>query len=141
MKKIILIPLVLIALNVQVALAQCNSEEISNGCVPTLTQNGFNFLKSYKIDGETDLTKVEYSYVFTKGTQYMVTICDQNAANSTIMVTIFDSQRNVVATNKIKGSLLSGIVYPCNATGIYYLQYTFEGSSNRCGGSALGFKK
>lgn len=125
----------------QQAMAQCNADELSNTCIPKLAATGFNFLKTYKINGGRDLTKVEYSYVFTKGTQYMVNICDQNSKSNTIMITIYDAQRNKVATNKIKGDLLSAIAYPCNATGIYYMQYTFEGSSSRCGGSVLGFKK
>jgi hypothetical protein len=36
---------------------------------------------------------------------------------------------------------ISAIAYPCNTTGIYYIQYTFDGSTQNCGGSALGFKR
>ncbi len=139
MKKSIFVHLLLTTIISLQSLAQCKSEELSNSCVPKLAASGFNFLKTYKIDGEKDLTKVEYSYVFTKGTQYMIALCGED--EGTIMVTLYDSERNKVATNKVKGSLLTGLVYPCNATGIYYIQYTFEGSSQRCGGSALGFKK
>ena len=120
--------------------AQCQSDALCNSCIPKLSQ-GFSFLKTYKINGENDLVKVEYSYVFAKGTQYMLTLCDQNASANTITITIFDSNRNKVASNKIEGKLLPAIAFPCNATGIYYLQYTFEGASTRCGGSALGFKR
>lgn len=141
MKKSIFISLFLLVVGMLQAPAQCNSEELCNNCIPRLSETGFNFLKTYKISGGKDLTKVEYSYVFTKGTQYMVSLCDQNAGDNSIMVTIYDAQRNKVANNKVKGQLLTGVVYPCNATGIYYLQYTFESSSARCGGSALGFRK
>ncbi|MEQ9413868.1 MAG: hypothetical protein RIF39_08555 [Cyclobacteriaceae bacterium] len=44
-------------------------------------------------------------------------------------------------SNKISGSIASAIAFPCNATGIYYLQYTFEPGATRCGGSTLGFKR
>ncbi len=140
MKKLIFLSFFLTILSLE-SNAQCNSEQFANACVPKLAENGFNFLKTYKINGEKDLTKVEYSYVFTKGTQYMVAIADQSQGDNAIMVTIYDSERRKVASNKVKGNLLSGMIYPCNATGIYYLQYTFEGPSERCGGSALGFKK
>jgi hypothetical protein len=53
---------------------------------------------------------------------------------------LFDSNRNKVASSKINGQLVSAIAYPCNATGIYYIQYTFDGGG-KCGGSALGFKR
>lgn len=122
------------------AQAQCNTDELSNLCISKLAP-GFSFLKTYKINGEIDLVKVEYSYVFAKGTQYMISLCDQKPNTNTITITIFDAKRNKVASNKIDGNLLSAIAFPCNATGIYYIQYTFEGSSSRCGGSALGFKR
>ncbi|MFO0507249.1 MAG: hypothetical protein ACK5YS_00070, partial [bacterium] len=58
-----------------------------------------------------------------------------------IIVTLYDSERNKVASSKINGQFISAIAYPCNATGIYYIQYTFDGSLGKCGGSALGFKR
>lgn len=120
---------------------QCNSESLSNDCIPKLA-SGFNFLKSYKIDGSGGAKdKVEYSYVFTKGTQYMINICATPQPTDGIVVTLFDSQRNKVATSKISGQFIAAIAFPCNATGIYYIQYTFDESNSYCGGSALGFKR
>lgn len=120
---------------------QCNPDNFANACIPKLA-SGFNFLKSYKVDGESGAKeKVEYSYVFTKGTQYMINLCANGAATDGIVVTLFDSGRNKVATSKINGQFISAIAYPCNATGIYYIQYTFDGSTGKCGGSALGFKR
>jgi hypothetical protein len=117
----------------------CNSESFADECVPKLT-TGFNFLKSYKIDG-TAKDKVEYSYVFTKGTQYFINLCNSGAATDGIVVNIFDKERNKVASNKISGQYVSAISFPCNATGIYYIQYTFDEPSGHCGGSAMGFKR
>ncbi len=122
-------------------IGQCDSENFSNACIPKLAA-GFNFLKGYKIDGEGGAKeKVEYSYVFTKGTQYMINLCAACAATDGIVVSLFDSNRNKVATSKINGQFISAIAYPCNATGIYYIQYTFDGAGAKCGGSALGFKR
>src|SRR6478609_690345 len=121
-------------------IGQCDSENFSTACISKLA-TGFNFLKSYKVDGEGGAKdKVEYSYVFTKGTQYMINLCATGTATDGI-VTLFDSGRNKVATSKINGQFISAIAYPCNATGIYYIQYTFDGSTAKCGGSALGFKR
>ncbi|MBS1488186.1 MAG: hypothetical protein JST43_11420 [Bacteroidetes bacterium] len=130
----------LIALSTPLA-SQCNSENFASACIPKLA-SGFNFLKSYKVDGEGGAKeKVEYSYVFTKGTQYMINLCASGTATDGIVVTIFDSGRNKVASSKINGQFISAIAYPCNATGIYYIQYTFDGAGGKCGGSALGFKR
>jgi hypothetical protein len=121
-------------------IGQCNADNFSNACIPKLGE-GFNFLKSYKVDGEGGAKdKVEYSYVFTKGTQYMINLCANGAATDGIVVSLFDSNRNKVASSKFNGQLLTAIAYPCNATGIYYIQYTFDGGG-KCGGSALGFKR
>ncbi len=117
----------------------CNAENLATSCIPKLP-TGFNFLKSYKLEFEAK-DKVEYSYVFTKGAQYMINVCANGASPDGIVVSIFDKDRNKVATSKINGQFVSAIAYPCNATGIYYIQYTFDEPSSRCGGSALGFKR
>ena len=122
-----------------VVTAQCNPDELVNSSVTGLP-SGYNFLKSYKIDGEPDLEKIEFSYVLTRGTSYILTLRDRNNALGTV-VTLFDSQRNKVATNKIGSQLASALSFPCNATGIYYIQYTFDPGYRRCGGAALGFKR
>ena len=119
---------------------QCNSDGFATACIPKLA-SGFNFLKSYKVDGDGGKDKVEYSYVFTKGTQYMINLCANGAATDGIVVTIFDSDRNKVASSKINGQIVNAIAYPCNATGIYYITYTFDSAGGKCGGSALGFKR
>ncbi|MDX1628006.1 MAG: hypothetical protein R3345_04860 [Fulvivirga sp.] len=121
--------------------AQCNSEQYTEECIPKLA-SGFNFLKAYKIDGKGGAkTKVEYSYVFTKGTQYMINVCATGESTDGIVVSLFDSNRNKVASSKVNGQFISAIAYPCNTTGIYYIQYTFDNSTEFCGGSALGFKR
>ena len=140
MKKIVVLMLIAIAVPSTRALSQCDPEVFTSACVPKLT--GFNFLKSYKIDGDGGAKpKVEYSYVFTKGTQYMIQVCADGSATDGIVVSLFDASRNQVASSKVENQYLTGIAYPCNATGIYYIQYTFDKSTKYCGGSALGFKR
>ena len=121
--------------------AQCSAEEQANACISKL-QDGFTFLKTFKVDGQGGAkAKVEYSYVFSKDTQYYLNICNDGAETDGIVVTMYDSKRQVVSTNFNKGKFYPGLIYPCNATGIYYITFTFEGSQNHCGGSVLGFKR
>lgn len=137
MKKIIAFSFLILLLNTNLV-GECNTEVYSSDCIGKL-QEGFNFLKTYKIDGLNGSKEViEYSYVFTKGTQYMINICSESQG---IVVSLFDSKRNQVATSKVNNQVISAIAYPCNATGIYYIQYTFDNSATYCGGSALGFKR
>ncbi|MFZ9981184.1 MAG: hypothetical protein ACO3FI_04035 [Cyclobacteriaceae bacterium] len=121
--------------------AQCNPDAYALACVPKLA-DGFNFLKSYKIDGQGGQKgKIEYSYLFTKGTQYMINLCVEGTDTDGIVVNLFDGARNKIASNLINGTYVNQLTMMCNATGIYYIQYTFNGSRRFCGGSALGFKK
>ncbi|MCU0358921.1 MAG: hypothetical protein MUE95_15245 [Cyclobacteriaceae bacterium] len=141
MKNNLIFAVTLMLLTSMSAKAQCNSEGLSNECIPKLT-TGFNFLKSYKIDGVGGTKdRVEYSYVFTKGTQYLINICAPSQPTDGVLVTLYDSQRNKVASSKVNDQFVSAIAFPCNATGIYYIQYTFDGSTSYCAGSALGFKR
>ncbi len=121
--------------------AQCNADALAQACVPKL-QDGFTFLKTFKVDGMGGAkSKVEYSYVFSKDTQYFLNICSSGDATDGIVVTMYDSKRQIVSTNFNNGKFYPGIVYPCNATGIYYITFTFQGSTSHCGGSVLGFKR
>ena len=139
MKKLFILVIAAIVVSAMDVIGQCNADNLSTQCIPRLSA-GFNFLKSYKIEkGGKDY--VEYSYVFTKGAQYMINICAAGQNTDGIVVSIFDSNRNQVASSKMNGQFIPAILYPCNTTGIYYIKYTFEGSTNNCGGSALGFKR
>jgi hypothetical protein len=139
MKQLFVFVFALVLLGDFNAKAQCNAETLSSQCIPKLAP-GFNFLKSYKVEkGGKEF--IEYSYVFTKGTQYMINICQPGQNVQGITVTLEDSDRNQVASNRLNDQYASSIIYSCNKVGIYYIKYTFDNSANYCGGSALGFKR
>ena len=121
--------------------AQCSPSQYTEACIPQLAE-GFNFVKSYEINGEGGAKdKIEYSYVFAKGTQYFLNICAAGESTDGIVVDLYDSNRKKVGTSFANGNFNRGIIYPCNATGIYYIAFTFDGSNNHCGGAVLGFKR
>lgn len=121
--------------------AQCSPSQYTEACIPQLAE-GFNFVKSYEINGEGGAKdKIEYSYVFAKGTQYFLNICAAGESTDGIIVSLYDSNRKKVGTSFANGNFNRGIIYPCNATGIYYITFTFDGSSSYCGGAVLGFKR
>ena len=141
--KIIKYILIVVALAFvhQEAAAQCRPTESVKVCIPQLA-GGFHFLKSYEINGRGGrLDKVEYSYPFAKGTMYMINLCSSEGANKGLVVTLYDATRKQLATSVVNGQQLKAIVFNCQSTGIYYLTYTFDGSTDYCGGSALGFKR
>ena len=141
MKNLFLILLTLLVVVTLDSNAQCDADTYTTQCIPKLP-DGFNFLKGYKIDGRGgEKEKVEFSYVFTKGTQYMINLCSLDDGTDGIVVSLFDARRNRIATSSIDGQFAKAIAFPCNTTGIYYISYSFEGSTSHCGGSALGFSK
>jgi hypothetical protein len=139
MKKLLVFVFTVFLLSGFNAEAQCNAETLSTQCIPKLA-SGYNFLKSYKLE-KGGKEYVEYSYVFTKGTQYMINVCAPGQSSQGIIVTLYDAKRNKVASSKVDDQYISAIAYPCNTTGIYYIQYTFDDATGACGGSALGFKR
>ncbi|MBK6263664.1 hypothetical protein JKA74_01350 [Marivirga sp. S37H4] len=142
MKKLIFaLGIIFVTSSINQVVAQCNTDQYIEACIPKL-QEGFTFLKSYNIDGAGgSKNKVEYSYVFTKGATYQILICNGGQGTDGIVLTLYDSNRKQVASTKYEGSTLSAIAFPCQVTGIYYITYTFENSTNYCGGSVLGFKR
>ena len=124
-----------------VANAQCSASELADNCITQLG-DGFNFVKSFPVDGEGGgKNKIEYSYVFAKGTEYSINICTDNDTPDGIVVSLYDSNRRMLTTNAANGKIFKGLRYNCNSTGIYYITFTFDGSSTHCGGSVLGFKR
>ena len=138
MKKLFFLTAVLVSSISYIAMAQCNPDDFTTQCIPKLSE-GFSFLKGYKIDGNNgQKEKIEYSYVFIKGMQYMINICSEN--NSGIVISLFDSDKNKIATSKVDGNYASAITFPCKSTSIYYINYTFESGQEYCGGSVLSFR-
>ena len=123
-----------------IANAQCNADALAGDCNAKL--GDFTFIKNYKIDPAKATTGVaEFSYVFSKDTQYFVSICDGKSSAPKIEVSLMDSNKKVLSTNKDKGTYYAGIAYKCTTTGIYYLSYNITGATEKCAISALGFKK
>lgn len=122
--------------------AQCDSASKAAGCAPN-PDSGYTLIKTFEVDGKGGTkSKIEYSYVFTKGTKYLVNVCGKETTPDGVVVTVYDKYRNKVASNLVgDGSIVKAISYPCSATGIYYITYTFENSDEYCGGSTIGFKR
>lgn len=120
------------------AQAQCDAEKFMANCQSKLA-DGFTFLKSYTVDGSKG--KVEHSYVFSKETTYLLSLCTQEGDPKNMYVAIYDSNRKEVFNSKAGGKPMPVVGYRSSATGIYYITFTFEGSNNTCGGSVLAFKR
>jgi hypothetical protein len=122
--------------------AECDAKTYKDRCIKGLPE-GYTFLKSYTIDGKAGIRKkVEYSYIFSKNTNYLVMLANRDAQTKGVTVTLFDSNRRQLATSFAKGKYYPAMAYKCNATGIYYLTFNFDTAApDYCAGSVLGFKR
>ena len=129
------------------AFAQCDVDKFMNHCNARLS-NGYTFLKSYSIESsKANNNVVEYSYVFSKDTNYMLTLCNKDGITpKNFTVGLYDRERNLVYNNFDKNSKTHypAIGYKSNSTGIFYLRFEFNNAKNAaddCGASVLGFKR
>jgi hypothetical protein len=144
MKKFLLAITIFIFISMLPSLsyAQCDPGKFMDNCSGKLAE-GYTFLKSYSIDGSKGGGKIEQSYVFSKDTNYLLTLCSQEGDTKNMVVTIFDSNRKqlISSYDKKSGKFLPAIGVRIAATGIYYLAFTFEGDGPQCGGCVVGFKR
>jgi hypothetical protein len=119
--------------------AQCDSDDFMDDCAELLDE--FNFIKAY--DFENDKGGGSYSYVFSKGSMYKIIICDENIEGNRMVIKLLDRNRRMIASNYSARSkkYYPSIKYPCSATGVYYIEYSFEGGKASCGMNILGFSK
>jgi hypothetical protein len=121
--------------------AQCNAELFISKALQQLTP-GFTFVKSYRIDGRNGTRpKIEYTCVFSKDTNYTLTIVGKDGGSQGIIATLYDSRRNQMVSNFSENKFYQTLNYKCRATGIYYLTFTFKDPTPFCGGAVLGFKR
>lgn len=123
--------------------AQCEDEKFLDNCAAMLDK--FVFIKAFNIDADKGKAGegTEFSYVLSKGTTYMITICDKAENGNRLILELYDRNKKLIASsfNKKDKKYYPKIGYPCAATGVYYLKYRFEGSKEGCGVSILGFDK
>jgi hypothetical protein len=100
-----------------------------------------NYLKGYILHDFKEDKPIEYSYVLTKGTEYTLLLCSGCENIEDIRVDLFDSHRNRVATNMGSNSFVKTLTFPCNSTGIYYMQFSTENKKITPGCGILGFRR
>ena len=115
--------------------AQCDDENFLDKCSSQL--NEYTFVKSFEANDKT-----EFSYVFSKDHNYLLTICDQVTGGGKMSVNLYDRNHKLVLSsyNKSTKKYYPSVGYKCMATGVYYIETTFDNAKG-CGVSILGFKK
>jgi len=115
--------------------SQCNLAKYEKKCISDIQGSGYAYLKSYKLNNKTKST---YQYVFSAGTNYLITIEDaKNGAD--IAFKILDARGKQVFTNYLNGKYHNKAIYRCPRPGVYKL--VFESRKVACAASVLAFKR
>lgn len=108
----------------------------------------YSFLKSFQLD-EKLINKygvhptIKYTSVFSKNTEYLFTICDQvKTSNVRMVLKLYDSNNHLITSTYEPNSnrYFSKFKFPCKATGVYYLEFSFSSKYIGCGLSIIGIK-
>jgi len=141
MKRTIFIASIILLFFSNPAVSQCNAELYVNKSMKSLSP-GFQYSKSYRIDGRGGRrNKIEYTCVFSKDTNYEIKIQGKDGGAQGLIGTLYDSKRNRMVSNYYNNKFLAGWNFKCNATGIYYLSFTFKNSKSYCGAAVLAFRR
>lgn len=119
--------------------AQCNTQIFTDKGIKHLTSaGGYTFLKSYPVKGEQGK---KYSYIFSTGTKYLITLANSNANTKGLVITILDSNNSQIATSFANDKYYPALGFTCKKTGIYHLKFSFNGTKDYCAAGVLGMKR
>jgi hypothetical protein len=119
---------------------ECGSDEYLEKFAPAL--GDYTFIKAFNVEVDKPGDKSEFSYVFSKGSNYRIVIGDMNGDGNKMVVNLYDRNKKLIASNYLKSSkkFFPSLNYACSATGVYYVEAFFENSKSGCGINILGFK-
>lgn len=145
MKKIKVLTLVLLmgfSLIPMIICGQCDSEVFLDNCAPSL--DTYTYIKKFPVFIKRKKSEnIVFSYVFSKGSTYKLIVCDQGKKGGKMIINFYDRNRKLIASTYNKKSRQHNeiLLFPCTATGVYYIEGQFEGSGGGCGVCILGFDK
>ncbi len=99
----------------------------------------YYFIKSFKMHPYCSGCKtIEYTCVFSEKTNYRIDL--SNTENTKILLVLYNSNREIIATNEKKGVFEKVLKFKCPKTSIYYIRYKFMNRSGLdVGGAAFSF--
>jgi hypothetical protein len=104
----------------------------------------YNYIKSFVIDTKSKKKEnSEYSYVFSKGSKYILIVCNDNGSTGEMHVNLYDRNHDLIGStyDESTNKLYPELIYTCSATGVYYIKPVFKGAKRSRGICILGFSK
>jgi hypothetical protein len=140
-KKLILLPLLFALIFPLTSSGQCDPEILLDKCATNL--GTFNYIKSFSVNARPrKKASQEFSYVFSKGSKYILIVCNDNLESGNMIVNLYDSVHNLIASSydEKENKYYPDLLYNCSSTGLYYIKTSIT-SKGGCGMFILGFNK
>jgi hypothetical protein len=141
-KKLLILLLICTTLFPLISDAQCDTDIFLDKCATNL--GSFNYIKSFSLTARPKKkANSEFSYVFSKGSSYMLIVCNENSDGGEMLINLYDREHNLIGSTydeKTKKHF-PDMIYSCSATGVYYIKASYEGAKKGCGMFILGFNK
>lgn len=121
---------------------QCETDMFLDQCASYL--GTYNYIKSFNVSASSrKKASPEFTYVFSKGSKYMLIVCDQYIEEGRMVVNLYDRDHNLIAStyDEANDKYYPHMIYTCSTTGVYYIQTSIQGSKGGCGMCILGFTK
>lgn len=138
--------LLVVVLIAQKTSAQCGVTKLVDSC--SVMPKEFMFSKSrvIEIKNKKDAKGAIYSMILTKGQNYLITICEGGKSfnKGRMVIDLLDAKDRLITSSydPKQKKYYNKIVFNCNASGMYYLAYGFDGPENiGCGVSSIGIEK
>ena len=126
----------------RITYGQCDLDNFLDNCAPSL--DTYTYIKKFPVTIKRKKSEnVVFSYVFSKGSTYKLIVCDQSKKGEKMIINFYDRNRKLITSTYDKKTRqhYEVLLFPCKATGVYYIEGQFEGSGGGCGVCILGFDK
>ncbi len=121
---------------------QCDTDVLLNDCAADL--GTFNYIRSFGFNiGQKKKSPSEYTYIFSKGSTYILIVCEDKGSKGKLELSISDKDHSPVAStfDKESGKYYNHVQFTCSATGVYYIKGSFIDTKKGCGLCILGLDK
>jgi len=83
----------------------------------------------------------KFTYIFTQGTNYLITLANEDVHSKGFYLSIYDFNDKLVSTSRVNEKFYSALQFNCKGTGVYKLQFGFDGTQEHCAAAVLGMKR
>lgn len=120
--------------------AQCMAKDFEKSNILRLSKN-FEHKHTFMLDKPDAGGEVASTYIFTKGTLYMMNISNYRGEEKNIIVELYDQNGKLVATNynKTTGRFWP-LGYVCKESGVHKIKFKYVDTDKYCGICVLGAK-